>query len=105
MLIVLALISVAFALSENRVIFNFVLYAWSALGAAFGPVIILGLMWKGANKNGAVAGMLTGAIVTVVWKNVPVLKNAIYELVPAFILAFLAVWLVSLLTRPKTTGD
>lgn len=103
MLIVLALISVAFALTENRVIFNFVLYAWSALGAAFGPVVILGLMWKGTNKNGAIAGMLTGAIVTVVWKNVTVLKNVVYELVPAFILAFLAVWLVSLLTRPRVT--
>ena len=101
MLIVLALISVAFALTENRVIFNFVLYAWSALGAAFGPVIILGLMWKGANKSGAIAGMLTGAIVTVVWKNVAVLKNAVYELVPAFILAFVAVWLVSVLTSDK----
>ena len=98
-LIVLAMISIALAAGESRVIFEFVLYAWSALGASFGPVVILGLLWKRANKAGAIAGMLTGLIVTVVWRNVPVLKGALYELVPAFILAFLAVVIVSLMTR------
>ncbi|UCD63008.1 MAG: sodium:proline symporter, partial [Candidatus Zixiibacteriota bacterium] len=87
-------------LTENRVIFEFVLYAWSALGAAFGPVVILGLLWKRTNKAGAVAGMLTGAIVTIIWRNVAALKAIVYELVPAFILAFAAVVIFSLLTSP-----
>lgn len=99
-LVILAVISVLFALSENRVIFTFVLYAWSVLGASFGPVVIMGLMWKKTTSSGAMAGMLTGAIVSVVWKNVAALKEIVYELVPAFILAFLAVWLVSLITQP-----
>ncbi len=99
MLVLLALISVFFALTKNRVIFEFVLYAWAALGAGFGPVVILGLLWKRANKAGAIAGMLTGLIVTVIWRNIPVLKSALYELVPAFVLAFLAVVLVSLMTQ------
>ncbi len=102
-LVVLALLSVVFALTENRVIFEFVLYAWSVLGAAFGPVVILGLLWKRTTAAGAAAGMLTGAIVTVIWRNIPVLKGAVYELVPAFVLAFLAVLVVSLLTSPR--GD
>ncbi len=97
-LIILAIISIFFALTENRVIFEFVLYAWSGLGASFGPVIIFGLLWKKTTKQGAIAGMLTGAIVTVIWRNTPALKAIVYELVPAFILAFLAVWLVSLFT-------
>ena len=100
-LIILTLLSIFFALSKNRVIFQFVLYAWSALGASFGPVVILGLLWKKANRAGAIAGMITGSVVTVVWRNIPVLKGAMYELVPAFILAFLAVWLVSEMTAPK----
>jgi len=100
-LLILGLLSVVFALSENRVIFEFVLYAWSALGASFGPVVILGLLWKRTTKAGAIAGMLTGSIVTVVWKNVPVLKAALYELVPAFVLAFAAVYIVSVLTSPE----
>ena len=104
-LIALALLSILFALTENRVIFEFVLYAWSALGAAFGPVVILGLLWKRATKAGALAGMLTGLIVTAIWRNTPALKSHLYELVPAFVLAFLAVWLVSLLTRPAADAE
>lgn len=100
-LIVLAVISVFFALTKNRVIFDFVLYAWSVLGASFGPVVILGLVWKKATKAGAISGMITGLIVTVVWKDVAVLKNLVYELVPAFILATLAVILVSLMTTDE----
>jgi len=100
-LIVLALIAVGLASMKSRVIFEFGLYAWSALGASFGPVVLLGLLWKKANKAGAVAGMLTGLIVTVVWRNVAVLKGAVYELVPAFILAMLAVVVVSLVTGER----
>jgi len=102
-LIVLALVAVFFALSDNRVIFHMVLYAWSALGASFGPVLILGLIWKRTNRYGAIAGMLTGSIVTVVWRETPALKAMLYELVPAFLLALAAVWLVSLLTTPDTS--
>ncbi len=95
-LVILAIVSIFFALTKNRLIFEFVLYSWSAMGAAFGPVVILGLLWKKTNKAGAIAGMVTGALVTVVWRNVLFLKTAIYELVPAFILAFLAVIIFSL---------
>ncbi|MFZ5979279.1 MAG: sodium/proline symporter [Candidatus Zixiibacteriota bacterium] len=104
-LIVLGILAIFFALTENRVIFHLVLYAWGVLGAAFGPVIILGLLWKRTNKAGALAGLITGSLVAVIWKEVAVLKNALYELVPAFILAFLAVVVVSLLTGKKqSTG-
>lgn len=103
-LAVLGIISVFFALTENRVIFDFVLYAWSALGASFGPVLLLGLLWKGANRYGAIAGMLTGSIVTVIWREMAVLKAAVYELVPAFILALIMTWLVSAVTKNRTAG-
>ena len=101
-LLVLGIISVFFALTKNRVIFDFVLYAWSGLGAAFGPVVILGLLWKRITKQGAFAGMLTGAVVTYAWRQFPILKDNLYELVPAFILAFLAVVIISLLTQPRS---
>ena len=102
-LIVLAVISVFFALTENRVIFDFVLYAWSVLGASFGPVVILGLVWKRATKAGALSGMITGLVVSVVWRDVAVLKNLVYELVPAFIFAFIAVVVVSLMTSDDSS--
>jgi len=104
-LIILAAISIALAATESRVIFEFVLYAWSVLGSAFGPVVILGLLWKRSNKAGAIAGMLTGFAVTVIWRNVPILKATVYELVPAFILAFLAVVLVSLMTGKQASDN
>jgi len=104
LLLILGLIAIFFALTDNRVIFLMVLYAWSALGAAFGPVLILGLMWKGANKYGAIAGMLSGAIITVIWRETPALKAMLYELVPAFVISFLLTWIVSLLTRGKAAN-
>ena len=99
--VVLGLVALAFAAGEVRVVFDFVLYAWSGLGAGFAPALILTLFWKKTTGKGVVAGMLTGLIVTVFWRNTPMLKAIIYELVPAFALAFLAVWLVSALTQKK----
>jgi len=104
-LLALAVIAVFFALTENRVIFHLVLYAWGVMGAAFGPVVILGLLWKRANKAGALAGLITGSVVAVVWREVAFLKNAVYELVPAFILAFLAVIVFSLLTGKEENEE
>lgn len=104
-LVILAVISIFFALTENRVIFEFVLYAWSGLGAAFGPVVILGLLWKKTNKSGAIAGMITGALVTIIWRNTPALKGIVYELVPAFFIAFIVTYVVSLLTGGEKNND
>ncbi|MEE8577917.1 MAG: sodium/proline symporter [candidate division Zixibacteria bacterium] len=97
-LVGLGVVSVLFALTENRVIFEFVLYAWAALGAGFGPVVILGLLWKKTNRTGAIAGMLTGLVVVIVWRNIPQLKAIVYELVPAFLLSMIVVVVVSILT-------
>ena len=56
------------SLSEVRIVFWFVLFAWSGLGAAFGPLILLALSRRAVNRHGALAGMLTGVGVTVIWK-------------------------------------
>jgi Na+/proline symporter len=51
-------------------------------------------------RAGAYAGIATGAATVLVWHYVPALKNALYELVPAFLLSLAAVYVVSLLTAP-----
>jgi sodium/proline symporter len=84
-------------------VFSIVGFAWSGLGSAFGPALLFTLWWKKTTREGVLAGMLVGSIVTIVWRNVPYLKSEIggaglFEIVPAFILATLAVWLVSRLT-------
>jgi sodium/proline symporter len=103
---VLGILAMILALTANRVIFSFVLYAWAGLGAAFAPPMILGFFWKKSTAQGAIAGMVIGFITVVVWKNIPSLSGALYELVPAFFISLFSVWIVSLLTyKDQKTAD
>ncbi len=65
---VVGFIGIAVALTEVRLVYWFVLFAWSGLGAAFAPLILLALGRRGVNRHGALAAMLTGVGVTVAWK-------------------------------------
>ena len=93
MVLLVALIAIALAANpENRVL-GLVSYAWAGFGAAFGPVVILSLVWKGMTRNGALAGMLVGAATVIVWKNW--IGLGLYEIIPGFILATLAIVIFS----------
>lgn len=88
------------ALLEVRVIFDFVLFAWSGIACAFTPVVLLSLFWKGTTRAGAVAGMIFGFATTVVW--VRAFKADfydLYEMIPGFFAGLVACWLVSLVTE------
>ena len=87
-------------LAEGGIVFGFVLYAWGGLAASFGPLLILSLYWKRVTKAGAMTGMIVGTATIIIWYNVQVLKDMIYELVPGFFLSLIAVVIVSLLTTP-----
>ena len=100
--IAIAIIAVFFALNPNSSIFRVVSFAWAGFGATFGPVMLFALFWKRCNKYGAIAGMLSGAVMIFVWKFlVRPLGGAwdIYELLPAFIVGCIAIVAVSLLTK------
>jgi SSS family solute:Na+ symporter len=80
--------------------------AWAGFGAAFGPLILLALLWRGMTGAGAVAGLVTGAGVVAAWIllgwNKAFLGGpGLYEIVPGFIAAFTAILLVSTLTGPR----
>ncbi|MGL4317029.1 MAG: sodium/proline symporter PutP [Pseudomonas sp.] len=93
MVLLVALIAIWLASNpENRVL-GLVSYAWAGFGAAFGPVVILSLVWKGMTRNGALAGMIVGAVTVVVWKNW--VGMGLYEIIPGFILATLAILVFS----------
>ncbi len=99
--IVISLIAVLIARNPDSSIFTIVSFAWAGFGAAFGPVILLALFWKRSNKQGALAGMLAGGIMVFVWKyGIATLGGvfAIYELLPAFIVALIVNIAVSLVT-------
>ena len=70
-------------------------YAWAGFGAAFGPALILSLFWKGMNRAGAIAGIIVGGVTVVVWGNISGGIFDLYEIVPGFILAAIAIVVVS----------
>ncbi|MBQ6067335.1 MAG: sodium/proline symporter [Clostridia bacterium] len=99
--IVIALIAIVFAWDPASSVFRIVSFAWAGFGAAFGPVILIGLFWKKANRFGALAGMVAGGAMIFIWKfGIAKLGGAfaIYELLPAFICGAVAMIVVSLLT-------
>jgi sodium/proline symporter len=104
-MLIVIILGIFVAMDPNSSIFQVVSYAWAGFGAAFGPVVLASLFWRRVNFPGAVAGMLTGGVVVVIWRTF--IKSlggvfGVYELLPAFILASLALVVVSLLTTPPS---
>ena len=113
--IAVAVIAVFFAMDPNSSIFRVVSFAWAGFGATFGPIMLFSLFWKRCNKYGAIAGMLSGAVMIFVWAGM--LSGAvmifvwkfgvrprggawdIYELLPAFVVGCIMIVVVSLLTK------
>ena len=100
-LVIIAAIGVIIARDPNSSVFGIVSFAWAGFGAAFGPIILLALFWKRANRYGAIAGMLGGGLMIFIWKFL--IKPlggifGIYELLPGFIVGLLLCVLVSLAT-------
>jgi sodium/proline symporter len=94
--IIIGLFGIGFAIPESKIIFWFVLFAWSGLGAAFGPVLLGLLYYKKITREGVIAGMLGGFLTSVIW--LVFLKEHtynLYEAVPGFAMGFLLTWLVS----------
>jgi SSS family solute:Na+ symporter len=105
--VVAGLVAVALVVGvvADQLVFWLVLLAWAGLGAALGPPLILAIYWRGTTRPGVLAGLVTGTLVTVGWYFTPVLKAALYELIPAFTLSLLATWAVSRLTQPPDGTD
>lgn len=101
--IVVALIAFMIAYGKISTIYSLVLYAWSGLGSAFGPLLLLSLYWKKINKYGAWAGILSGAILAGVW---PYFNDKwhlhIASLLPGFTVSFLLIIVISLWTKHAT---
>ncbi|QCR35852.1 sodium/proline symporter PutP [Nissabacter sp. SGAir0207] len=97
MVLVVALVAIALAANpENRVL-GLVSYAWAGFGAAFGPVILISVMWSRMTRNGALAGMLVGALTVIFWKQYG--WQELYEIIPGFLFASVAIVVVSLMGR------
>lgn len=102
---VLVLFSLGLAFMAEELVFWLVLFAWAGLGAAFGPTSILALYWKNVTRNGVIAGIITGAATVIIWSRISLLKDWLYELVPAFILALFMTILVSRFSQKCENND
>jgi sodium/proline symporter len=110
-LVVLAMgiVAVLLVIAKEVTVYEYVInYGWAILGAAFGPQIILILLWKRASYAGCLAGMLTGFATAVVWQLTygaikPKPDIEVYNLPLAFIAALIINIVVSLLTPRRAS--
>ena len=90
---------------RSSLIDQMVAYAWTGLGASFGPALLLALWWRGTTRSGVLAGMLGGTIATVLWKNSEALASLLdLKAAPVLISAALVV-LVSLADRRRASRE
>ncbi|WP_130178736.1 sodium/proline symporter PutP [Cryobacterium sp. SO1] len=103
--LLVALVAGLIALNRDATILELVGFAWAGFGAAFGPVVLLSLYWKKLSTWGALAGMVTGAVVVFIWGNSP-LSATMYEIVPGFAASLLVAVVVSFATyKPSAEID
>ena len=102
--IVVAVIAILLASNPESSVLSLVSNAWAGFGAAFGPLVIFSLIWRGMNRNGAVAGMVVGALTVILWiygpfqMNGMALNSWLYAIVPGFVLSTIAIFAVSIMT-------
>lgn len=99
---VISVIAVVLACDPNSSVFGIVSFAWAGFGATFGPAMLMSLFWKRSNRNGILAGMISGGVMVFVWEYVLTPLGgifSIYELLPAFIVNFVVAVIVSLATK------
>lgn len=96
--IAVSLIAVLLALNPEAGVLDLVSYAWGGFGAAFGPLILFSLYWSRMNRAGALAGMIVGAVTVIGWNQGSGGLLDVYELLPGFIFASIAIVVGSLAT-------
>jgi len=96
--VVLAVIALLLAFDPENTVLGLVGYAWAGFGAAFGPVLLLSLYWPRMNWFGAVAGVVTGGLTVVIWKQLEGGLLDLYEIVPGICFGLIAIVVGSLVT-------
>lgn len=97
--ILVAVVSLALSLHPNDSILNLVGHAWAGFGSAFGPLVLLSLLWKGTTRNGAIAGMLAGGLTVLLWTYLDHPYQDWYSMIPGFALSLLSIVVVSKLSK------
>ncbi|MGF1639260.1 MAG: sodium/proline symporter [Cyclobacteriaceae bacterium] len=101
--IFIGIIAFIIALTSEKLIFSMVSYAWSGLGAAFGPVVIFMLWWHKTSGKAVLVSMITGTFVTILWTEISFLDNIISVRFVSFVLAVIVLVIISHFDHAKST--
>lgn len=97
--IVISLLALVIATNpDSTTIMGLVSNAWGVFGAAFGPIILLSLFWKRMNFPGALAGIIAGALVDILWL-IFLSGTGLYEIIPGFVCGLVVAVVVTLITK------
>src|SRR5699024_11943598 len=97
----IAIAAVLIATDPDNKVLDLVEYAWAGFGASFGPTIVLALFWRRITRNGALVGIMVGALSVIIWGKF--LTGGIfdlYEIVTGCLFHLIATNTVSLVGRP-----
>ena len=97
---VVAVVALLLSLNPRESILELVGHAWAGFGSAFGPLILLSLLWRNTSRNGAIAGMLVGGITVLLWVYLDHPYKEIYSMIPGFGLSIIAIVIVSSFSTP-----
>ena len=93
------------ATDPDSQVLGLVAYACASLGASFGPAVLFPLFWRRTTAHGLIAGMLTGAFAVVGWRALEGGVFDLYELLPAFAAACVAIVVVSRVEGPDPVSE
>ncbi len=107
LLVVAALAGAYVATFRINIIVAVVAYAFALAGSGFFPALVLGIFWKRANKQGAIAGMIAGFLTAlallVLGRNWGIYILGVREISAGLFgvpVGFIVIWLVSLMYPP-----
>ena len=97
--LIVALVAFVLSLDPKDSILNLVGNAWAGFASAFGPLIILSLLWKRTTSIAALTGMIVGGATVLLWVYIPHPFKELYEIIPGFLFSFASIIFVSLITQ------
>jgi sodium/proline symporter len=101
-IVLIVILAYILAKNENATILSVVARAWSGLGASIGPIVICALFWQKTTRTGAIFGIISGGVSSVIYSKISYFP---YEILPAFITSLIFIFIVSLLTQKEITEE
>ncbi|MDL1912987.1 MAG: sodium/proline symporter PutP [Bergeyella sp.] len=101
--LIVSITALILSLNPNDSILNLVGYAWAGFGSAFGPIMILSLLWKKTSRIAAISGIISGGGIVLLWMNIHHPYKDLYAIIPAFGFSLIFVVITTLLFPEKNT--